>query len=159
MKRCPACQALYTDDDTFCEVDGEALALDRSVSPTLPVAAPPAEIPVVGDAVGQRLHRAAPGVELRLLRPLTEQLLALAAAFEASGLAWQPLPEDFVLIDGVTLALSHARGVFRHEEPFDVRGPLRAFGEALAQGPLPQAGAELVELFFDVRLPDRKSVV
>lgn len=153
MKRCAACQALYTDDDTFCEVDGEALALDRSVLPTLPVAAPPTEIPVVGDAVGQRLYRAAPGLELELLRPLTEQMLALAAMFEAHGLAWQPLPEDFVLVDGATLALSHARGVFRHAEPFDARGPLRAFGEAVAQGPLSRAGSELVELFFDARLP------
>ena len=60
VKRCPACQALYTDDDAFCEVDGEVLAVDRSVAPTIPVAPPPTEIPVVGDAVGQRLYRVAP---------------------------------------------------------------------------------------------------
>ena len=153
MKRCPACQATYVDDDTFCEVDGEALAADRSVMPTIPVAAPPTEIPVVGDAVGQRLYRAAPSLDLALLRPLTHRMLELAAAFELRKLAWQPLPEDFVLVDGKTLALSHARGVFRHDEAFDVRGPLRAFGEALAQGQLTRAGTDLIELFFDTRLP------
>jgi serine/threonine protein phosphatase PrpC len=153
VKRCPACQATYTDDDTFCEVDGEALEVDRSMMPTMPVAAPPTEIPVVGDAVGQRLYRAAPSVDIALLRPLTDRMLDLAAAFELRHLAWQPLPEDFVLVDGSTLALSHARGVFRHEEDFDARGPLRAFGEAVAQGQLVRAGSDLVELFFDTRLP------
>lgn len=152
MKRCPECQAIYDDDDTFCEVDGEVLAVDRSVAPTMPVAAPPSEIPVVGDAVGQRLYRAAPSLDVALLRPLTDRMLDLAAAFEASQLAWQPLPEDFILVDGL-LALSHARGVFRHAEAFDARGPLRAFGEAVAQGHLTCAGTDLVELFFDTRLP------
>jgi protein phosphatase len=49
--------------------------------------------------------------------------------------------------------LLHARGVYRATQPLDVRGPLRALGEALSGASFARVRTSVVELLSDPRLP------
>src|SRR4051794_31310521 len=128
MRRCPACHALYAEDDRFCEVDGEVLVAEQnrelSAVPTLPVAAPPEDVPILDNA--RTLLGHGPNIDPEQIPLLVRQTIELAAKFDASKLAWQPQPEDFVLDPKGQLAIASARGVFRRTGDFDVRPALRA---------------------------------
>ncbi len=153
MKRCPACQASYPDDDRFCETDGETLVADdpvRSV-PTLPVSPPPSDVPV--EDTGRRLLEVAPELGPARIGDLVNAALDLAERFERDRLAWQPQAEDFVIRPDGSLGIRQARGVFRRTGSFDARPVMRALGEALLPGPLGLASPGLVRLLTDPRLP------
>ncbi len=153
MRRCPACHALYPDDGRFCEVDGETLVASRekelSGTPTLPVAAPPPDVPI---ATGTPLLGDGPHIEPARIPSLVRETIALARRFEEAGLAWQPQPEDFVIANGA-LAISSARGVFKRMGAFDVRPALRALGEALLDAPAALCSTSIVRLLSDPTLP------
>jgi serine/threonine protein phosphatase PrpC len=153
MRRCPACHALYPDDGRFCEVDGEVLVVERdkdlSAAPTLPVAAPPPDVPIVS---GVPLLGEGPHIEPSRIPKLVAETIALGRRFENAGLAWQPQPEDFVIADGA-LAISSARGIFRRVGAFDVRPALRALGEALLDAPAALCSTAIVRLLSDPSLP------
>ncbi len=154
MRRCPACHALYPDDDRFCEVDGEILVVsedkDLAGAPTLPVAAPPPDVRITSG--GRQLLGDGPDLEPARITAIVRETVDLARRFDLTGLAWQPQPEDFVVEDGV-LALSAARGVFRRSGAFDVRPALRALGEALLDAPAALCSTAVVRLLSDPSLP------
>jgi serine/threonine protein phosphatase PrpC len=162
VRRCPACHALYPDDDRFCEVDGEVLVAERnkilSAIPTLPVAAPPADVKIVTHA--KSLLAEGPEIAPEKIPDIVRETLALARSFERAGLAWQPQPEDFVKVEngalGSRLALASARGVFKRpstDTDFDVRPALRALGEALLDAPVAMCTTAVVRLLSDPKLP------
>jgi len=155
MRRCPACHALYPDDDRFCEVDGEVLVaeIDKvlSAAPTLPVAPPPEDVPIVEN--GRTLLSEGPRLPPDRVVALVGETIALGRRFQRAGLAWQPQPEDFVLTDDGALAVSSARGVFRLAGAFDVRPALRALGEALLDAPAASCSTAIVRLLSDPTLP------
>jgi serine/threonine protein phosphatase PrpC len=161
MKRCPACHALYAEDDRFCEVDGEVLAvIERdpsqesgglSAMPTLPVAPPPPDVPILDNAptlIGQ-----GPNIGAENIPKLVRATIGLARSFDTSSLGWQPQPEDFVMDTDGTLAIASARGVFRRTGTFDVRPALRALGEALLDAPAALCSTAIVRLLADPSLP------
>src|SRR5450631_1362682 len=154
MRRCPACHALYPDDDRFCEVDGEILVTsedkDLAAAPTLPVAAPPPDVRITSS--GRQLLGDGPDLEPERITAIVRETVDLSRRFDLTGLAWQPQPEDFVVEDGV-LALSAARGVFRRSGAFDVRPALRALGEALLDAPAALCSTAVVRLLSDPTLP------
>ncbi len=154
MRRCPACHALYPDDDRFCEIDGELLVVERdkelSAAPTLPVAEPPSDVPI---APGAELLSEGPELAPERIVSLIEETVDLARRFERANLAWQPQPEDFVLSPTGSLALASARGVFRRKGDFDVRPALRALGEALLDAPAALCSTAVVRLLSDPSLP------
>ncbi len=155
MRRCPACHALYPDDDRFCEVDGEVLVIERdpvlSASPTLPVAPPPDDVPL--SASMRTLLGEGPRVDAERIPKLVRETIELGRRFERASLAWQPQPEDFVIAEAGSLALASARGVFRRTGPFDVRPALRALGEALLDAPAALCSTAVVRLLSDPTLP------
>ena len=161
MKRCPACHALYPDDDRFCEVDGEVLALiepdaahhsELSAMPTLPVAAPPPDVPILENA--RTLIGQGPNIGAEAIPSLVRDTIELARRFDTSNLGWQPQPEDFVMDPEGRLAIASARGVFRRTgAPFDVRPALRALGEALLDAPAALCSTSVVRLLADPSLP------
>ena len=155
MRRCPACHALYPNDDRFCEVDGEVLAEEPdpvlSAAPTLPVAPPPEDVPVLEEA--RSLLGEGPRVSPPRIESLVRETIELGRRFERANLAWQPQPEDFVLGPDGTLALASARGVFRRTGAFDVRPALRALGEALLDAPAARCSTAIVRLLSDPTLP------
>ena len=155
MRRCPACHALYPDDDRFCEVDGEVLIAERdkvlSAAPTLPVAPPPDDVPIVESA--RTLLREGPKLPHERIVGLVRETIDLARLFARANLAWQPQPEDFVLTDADKLAVASARGVFRLAGEFDVRPALRALGEALLDAPAALCTTAVVRLLSDPTLP------
>ncbi|HEX4515992.1 MAG TPA: hypothetical protein VH054_20725, partial [Polyangiaceae bacterium] len=156
MKRCPACHALYPEDDRFCEVDGEVLAIierdkELSAAPTLPVAAPPEDVPILENAptlIGQ-----GPNIGADEIPNLVRQTIGLARRFDKASLGWQPQPEDFVTDAEGNLAIASARGVFRRSGTFDVRPALRALGEALLDAPAALCSTAVVRLLADPSLP------
>jgi hypothetical protein len=157
MRRCPACHALYPDLDRFCETDGESLVVERdkklSLIPTLPVAQPPDDVLIVS---GPSLLGEASHISAERVPELIEQVVLLARRFERDNLAWQPQPEDFVLVEGDAIAIASARGVFRRVETdkaFDVRPALRALGEALLDAPVGLCSTAIVRLLSDPSLP------
>ncbi len=156
MKRCPACHALYPEDDRFCEVDGEVLAIierDRELSavPTLPVAPPPDDVPILENARTLIAH--GPDIGAEQIPNLVRQTIALARRFDVASLGWQPQPEDFVMDPEGNLAIASARGVFRRTGTFDVRPALRALGEALLDAPAALCSTAVVRLLADPSLP------
>jgi serine/threonine protein phosphatase PrpC len=155
MRRCPACHALYPDDDRFCEVDGEVLVaeLDKvlSAAPTLPVAPPPKDVPIVEGAGSLLSDRRA--ITAERIPTLVRETVGLGRLFERSNLAWQPQPEDFVIAPNGKLAISSARGVFKLSGAFDVRPALRALGEALLDAPAATCSTAVVRLLSDPTLP------
>ncbi|HEY1954702.1 MAG TPA: PP2C family serine/threonine-protein phosphatase [Polyangiaceae bacterium] len=155
MRRCPACHALYPDDDRFCEVDGEVLANEPdpvlSSAPTLPIAPPPEEIPIIEGA--RTLLGEGPRVSPERIEQLVRETIDFGRHFERANLAWQPQPEDFVFAVDGSLALASARGVFRRTGAFDVRPALRALGEALLDAPAAICSTAVVRLLSDPRLP------
>lgn len=156
MRRCPACHAIYPDDDRFCEVDGEVLVVEAgkpSGTPTLPLAAPPRDVRLVGENEGDMVLSIGARMSADEVRGLVEQTLAISRSFERDGLAWQPQPEDFILLAGNRMALSQARGVFHRTGPFDARPSLRALGEALLDAPIGACDTGLVRLLSDPTLP------
>ncbi len=159
LMRCPVCDRLYeaTGDDAastaFCEVDGEKLVPERVLAPTLPVAPPPASLALLEEPSARRVMTEATSLSPEALEALLLELATLAERFDASGLAWQPLPEDFAIGPDGRLGLLHARGVYRTTNAVDVRGPLRALGEALAGAAIHRAPTAVVELVSDPRLP------
>ncbi len=158
LLRCPACDRLYEPDTNaatgaFCEIDGERLVAERVLAPTLPVAAPPASLAFLEEPTAQRVVELAPRLGPEQIEGAVLALAAIAERFEASSLAWQPSPEDFALGPDGKLGLLHARGVYRATHPLDVRGPLRALGEALAGASFARVRTTVVELLSDPRLP------
>ncbi|HSQ63633.1 MAG TPA: PP2C family serine/threonine-protein phosphatase [Polyangiaceae bacterium] len=156
MRRCPACHALYPEDDRFCEVDGEVLVADAhkmSGPPTLPLAAPPSDVRFVEDGEGDMLLSIGTRLSAEQVRDIVEQTLEIGRSFERDGLAWQPQPEDFIAMPGNRMALSQARGVFHRTGPFDARPSLRALGEALLDAPIGACETGLVRLLSDPTLP------
>ena len=159
MKRCPACHALYPEDDRFCEVDGEVLAVierdqaqgDLSAVPTLPVAPPPDDVPILENA--RTLIGQGPNIGAEAIPDLVRDTIALARRFDTSSLGWQPQPEDFVTDGEGKLAIASARGVFRRTGTFDVRPALRALGEALLDAPAALCSTAVVRLLADPSLP------
>jgi serine/threonine protein phosphatase PrpC len=157
VRRCPACHALYPDEDRFCEVDGEVLVAERdkilSAIPTLPVAPPPADVKIIEAA--RTVLEQGPDIDPMRVVTLARETIALARAFEREGLAWQPQPEDFVLDENGALAIASARGVFKRtaETPFDARPALRALGEALLDAPVALCSTAIVRLLSDPKLP------
>jgi serine/threonine protein phosphatase PrpC len=153
MRRCPACHALYPDEDRFCEVDGEVLVVERdkklSEAPTLPVAAPPDDVPII---TGPTLLAAGPDIEPERIPTLVSETVGMARRFEKANLAWQPQPEDFVLVENV-VGIASARGIFRRTGPFDARPALRALGEALLDAPVALCTTAIVRLLSDPTLP------
>ncbi len=156
MRRCPACHALYPDDDCFCEVDGEVLVAEQnkelSAAPTLPIAAPPADVRIIDGA--RTLLGDGPNVAPERIDELVRETIALARKFDDASLAWQPQPEDFVLDEQGALAIASARGVFRRKGTFDVRPALRALGEALLDAPAALCSTSIVRLLADPGLPE-----
>ena len=156
MRRCPACHALYPDDDRFCEVDGEVLAADPvkpSGTPTLPIAPPPSDVRFAKANEGDVLLAVASRLSASQVRELALQTIEIARSFDRDGLAWQPQPEDFVSVEGNRVALAQARGVFRRTGAFDARPSLRALGEALLDAPVGSCDVGLVRLLSDPTLP------
>lgn len=156
LKRCPTCSAVFSDATTFCENDGEYLVEDddemhegepsrrtAALLPTMPVAPPPPDVPMVasGAPIAESLGRSPTS---GALSAVIADALAIARSFEAHSLAWQPQPEDFVRSDDGRVALTQARGVCKRTSPFDARSVLRALGEALAPVPLVLADTSLV---------------
>jgi serine/threonine protein phosphatase PrpC len=157
--RCPVCDRLYeaTDasftTDAFCEVDGERLVPERVLAATMPVAPPPASLAFLEEPTAKRVLHVASSLSPEQIEAMVESLGKLAERFDRSGLAWQPSPEDFAFGPDGKLGLLHARGVYRSQNPLDVRGPLRALGEALAGTSLAGVRTSIVELLTDPRLP------
>lgn len=160
MKRCPACHALYPEDDRFCEVDGEVLAdmepepgseTGLSAMPTLPVAPPPEGVPILENA--RTLIGQGPSIDAPQIPKLVRETIELARRFDTSNLGWQPQPEDFVIDTDGSLAIASARGVFRRTGKFDVRPALRALGEALLDAPAALCSTAIVRLLADPSLP------
>ena len=155
MRRCPACHALYPDDDRFCEVDGEVLASEPdpvlSAAPTLPIAPPPSEVPILEGA--RTILGEGPRVAPARIAELVRETIAFGRLFEKANLAWQPQPEDFVFQQEGSLALASARGVFKRTGAFDVRPALRALGEALLDAPAAICSTAIVRLLSDPTLP------
>jgi serine/threonine protein phosphatase PrpC len=159
MKRCPACHALYPEDDRFCEVDGEVLAViepdapqaGMSAMPTLPVAPPPEGVPIIENA--RTLIGHGPNIGADEIPKLVRGTIDLARRFDTSSLGWQPQPEDFVMDASGNLAIASARGVFRRSGTFDVRPALRALGEALLDAPAALCSTSVVRLLADPSLP------
>lgn len=156
VKRCPTCDTVYVDATTFCETDGDVLveASEATSEPepsrrtaalmaTMPVAPPPADVPMVasGARMATALGRSPSGAALR---GAIEDALAIAKCFERDGLVWQPQAEDFVRDEDGKLALTQARGVCKRTTAFDARWVLRAVGEALAPIPLVTADTSIV---------------
>jgi serine/threonine protein phosphatase PrpC len=155
MRRCPACHALYPEDDRFCEVDGEVLVEEEdkqlSAIPTMPVAPPPEDVRITSGA--RTLLGEGPNVMPERIPDLVRETIALARKFDESGLAWQPQPEDFVVDAQGGLAIASARGVFKRTGAFDVRPALRALGEALLDAPAALCSTAVVRLLSDPTLP------
>lgn len=123
-----------------------------SAIPTMPVAPPPEDVPIVDGA--RTLLGEGPNVMPERIPELVRATIALARKFDQSGLAWQPQPEDFVLDAEGGLAIASARGVFRRTGRFDVRPALRALGEALLDAPAALCSTAVVRLLSDPRLPE-----
>ncbi|CAN5540738.1 hypothetical protein BH09MYX1_BH09MYX1_46090 [soil metagenome] len=160
----PACDRVYetsvssdahalATENAFCEVDGEKLVAERVLAPTLPVAAPPASLALLEEPSARRVTYDAENLGPDAIEALLHQLAVLAERFDASGLAWQPVPEDFAIGPDGQLGLLHARGVYRTTNPIDMRGTLRALGEALGDASFARSRTTVVELLSDPRLP------
>lgn len=159
-KVCPACEATF-HDGTFCELCGETLvsiaAPHTGVTgpPTLPVAMPPADVPLRPSDAARPLADLAPSMTKDQALDVVAAVLRVAAKFERDALAWQPQPEDFRLEPSGEISLAQARAVGRLlGQPFDVRRALWAVREALVPGPLVKAGAEALR-FVAGRTPAR----
>lgn len=156
MKRCPTCQRTYPDAQSFCESEGDVLVVIeslrptpvRSLVPTMPVAPPPPDVPMVTGGIP--LRRAIVAKSIESLRAITLEALDVAALFARARLAWHPQPEDFVIDAAGRLGLSQARGV-GISEVFDARWVLRALGEALSPTPLVFAPTALVRSLLEPR--------
>ena len=139
-------------------MDGEVLVAERdkilSAIPTLPVALPPADIKIVANA--KTLLAEGPEIAPEKIPDIVRATLTLARSFERAGLAWQPQPEDFVMLENGAIALTSARGVFKRPSTdidFDVRPALRALGEALLDAPVAMCTTAVVRLLSDPKLP------
>ncbi len=119
--------------------------------PTLPVAPPPADVPIIENA--RTLISQGPSLGAEQIPKLVKSTIELARRFDTSNLGWQPQPEDFVTDGEGNLAIASARGVFRRTGSFDVRPALRALGEALLDAPAALCSTAIVRLLADPSLP------